>query len=139
MALRGTGRSPANDSGESWTRAVDRMNRAVHRYHEQVAMIPDRRLRNDLLHIGERLDSSMIDIVAASQRAEVRTGQDGVVLRAVGRAATTTAHATEAALMAADALRRQQQDDVARCLDTVRALAGTVRELADACRPGHPA
>jgi hypothetical protein len=134
MVLFRTGRHPVPEDTQAWDRAVDRFGRAVSRYHEKVAMIPDRRLRTELGHIGEQLDTSMADVVAATARVEVRTGRHENALRAVARAATQTQHAVEAALTAADAHRHQRFDDVTRCLDSTRTLVKSVRELADVCR-----
>ena len=131
--------SPPDDA---WRRATQRLARAVERYHAQIAQIRDRRLRLELQSMGELLTGALEDVerldLTPPGRGRRRSQGDGegmppAAYRAVGRAATLTAHATEAAMMAGDARWNQEQDGVLRCLDTVRTLVKAVRELADAC------
>jgi hypothetical protein len=120
---------------DRWARAVDRLDRAVRRYHVKVAATRDRRLRTELQQLGELLTRSMTEVVAAGQRPAVREGRDDVALRAVVRAATLTAHATEAAMTADDAQRHGESNDVGRYTDSARTLVKAVHELIDACAP----
>jgi hypothetical protein len=119
-----------------WVRTVQRLDRAVGRYESQVAMVRDRRLRIELQDFGEILFQALADVERLATPTDPR--QDHITIpltaqRAVMRAATLTAHATEAAMMAADARWNNEPDGVQRCLDTVRTLVKAVRELADAC------
>jgi hypothetical protein len=49
----------------------------------------------------------------------------------IRRAATLCAHAIEAALMADEAARHHEVEDVATCLDTVRVLVKNINEIGD--------
>jgi hypothetical protein len=130
---------PEPESIDRWSRGVDRLRRSITRYQEQVIQISDRALRAELHHIGEGLDTALVDVVSAGDRSQVRAGRDEVALRSVGGAATLVAHATEVAMMAGDAAWHREHADVGRCLDTVRTLVKAVGELADACNPpSHP-
>ena len=129
-----SGEQPEPD--DAWVRAVQRFDRAVGRYESQIAMVRDRRLRVELHQFGEILFLSLADVEQLAAPTDPR--QNHVVIpptaqRAVMRAATLTAHATEAAMMAADARWNNEPDGVQRCLATVRTLVKAVRELADAC------
>jgi hypothetical protein len=59
-----------------------------------------------------------------------------VVLAQVHQAATLCAHAAEAALMANEAAWRYDDEDVVRCVDTVRSLIKKIDELGDGASPG---
>jgi len=119
-----------------WIRTVQRFDRAVGRYESQIAMVRDRRLRIELQQFGEILFLALADIERLATPTDPRKTHAVIpptAQRAVMRAATLTAHATEAAMMAADARWNNEPDGVQRCLDTVRTLVKAVRELADAC------
>jgi hypothetical protein len=121
---------PALSTG--WCTAVDRFARAVHRYTDRIEMIPDRRLRSDLRDLGAILAEALTDVRRA-HRARRPPADCARAVRAMLRAGTLCAHATEAALLAADANRNQQPDDVTCHVAVVRELATTVRQLADGC------
>jgi hypothetical protein len=122
---------PARSTG--WANAVDRLARAVHRYGDRIEMIPDRRLRQDLRDLGDQLNEALADVRHVPRGRRARGARSAVAVRAMLRAGTLCAQATEAALIASDAGRRQQPDEVARQLQTVRELAAAVRELTDTC------
>lgn len=130
---RRPGSHPDLDAVDRWPRAVARFGRGVRRYHDKVAFMSDRGLRRRLQHLGESLDSALADVTAAGQDELIRTGRDPVALHAVTRAGTLTAHATEAAMMAANASWHHADEDVDRCLYTVRTLIKAVCELVDGC------
>ncbi len=115
-----------------WPRAVQRFERAVHRFHELTEATSDRPLRLELARLGEALDSCLADLQAA-RRAGAREGQETMVVRATHRAATLCAHSSEAALMAGERARRREFEDVVRCVDTIRTLVKAIRELVDTC------
>lgn len=117
---------------EAWDRAIARLDRSVRGYHDKARTIADRQLRTELELLGDTLEDCRADLDRA-RVAGVRTGQEALVVRATHRAATLTAHATEATLMARDRSRRREPEDVVRCVDTTRTLVKAVRELADAC------
>lgn len=117
---------PTNDH----ERAVQRYGRAVTRFHEKIAAIPDRALRLELARLGETLDSCLSDLQLTARRG-IREGREDVVVNACRRSATLCAHATEVALMARDRARHREFDDVVRCVDTCRSLVKVIRELAD--------
>ena len=121
---------PALSTG--WCTAVDRFARAVHRYTDRVEMIPDRRLRSDLRDLGAVLTAALGDVRRA-HRSRRPPADCARAVRAMLRAGTLCAHATEAALLAAAANRNQQPDALARELAVVRELATSVRQLADSC------
>jgi hypothetical protein len=129
---RATMPSPALSTG--WCTAVERFARAVHRYIDRIEMIPDRRLRSDLRELGATLTQALSD-VRRIPRGRRPAGDGAGAVRAMLRAGTLCAYATEAALLAADASRRQQPDGVARQVGVVRELTASVRQLADSCLP----
>ncbi len=86
------------DAPRGWDVAVGRLRRGVDRYYEKVALMPDRRLRVELRELGAGLIVSLDQIAAVG--ADPRTCRDPVMQRAVSRAATLCAHATEAAMLA---------------------------------------
>jgi hypothetical protein len=123
-------------SAATWASAVERYRRAVERYYATVGTMPDRALRRELEHLGGPLEATLEDFEdALAQRRHMTVDRDARVLGDVHRAATLCAHATEAALMANQAAWRYDDDDVARCADTVRILVKKIDELGDAARP----
>jgi hypothetical protein len=119
-----------------WPRAVQRFERAVHRFHDLTEATSDRPLRRELERIGETLDSCLADLQAA-RRVGAREGRETLVVRATHRAATLCAHSSEAALMAGERARRREFEDVIRCVDTIRTLVKAIRELVDTCMIYH--
>lgn len=123
---------PPQALSTGWCTAVDRFARAVHRYTDRIEMIPDRRLRSDLRDLGAVLTAALSDVRRA-HRGRRPASECAQAVRAMLKAGTLCAHATEAALLAASAHRSQQLDDVARQVAVVRELATSVRQLADSC------
>lgn len=120
----------------TWDAAVDRYRRAVDRYESSLREIPERRLRQELVHLGDPLEAVLEDFEdAADARSRYAREHAMRTLDAIHRAATLCAHAMEAALMAHEAARRHDSDDVARCLDAVRLLVKKIDELGDEVRP----
>jgi hypothetical protein len=119
-----------------WTSAVERYRRAVERYYSALQMMPERVLREELTQLGGPLDAVLEDFEDAMAH---RGGRDAApepeVLARIHRAATLCAHATEAALMANEAAWRYAQEDVTRCVDTVRGLVKKIDALGDEVRP----
>ena len=128
---RPTVSAPSTRTG--WASAVDRFARAVHRYSDRIEMIPDRPLRNDLREVGEQLDAALAEVRRTPQGRRARPAGSAVAVRAILRAGTLCAHATETALGASDAARRHQPDEVARQLEVVRACAADVHALTESC------
>lgn len=118
-----------------WTAAVDRFARAVHRYRDRVEMLPDRSLRQELTVLGDVLDASLSSIRTGSRTRHLSSGDDGAAVRAVLRAGTLCAQATEAAVAAAAARREQRPADIRTAVATVRALTDEVRDLSIVCLP----
>lgn len=139
LGIRRHRHGPEGDAAQAWTRAVDRLDRAVRRYVDTASGMRDRTLRVDLLHVGLDLESAAADFAAAgAERGAAAAGRDASLMAAVHRAATLCSHATESAMTAADATRRpraDRPDAAARHLDGVRILVKGVRELADGSRP----
>ncbi len=134
VSLRRALRS-ASGRPDAWTSAVDRYRRAVERYHSSPPTLLDRALRRELIRLGEPLDAVLTDVEeAANRRHRYDSARAAAVLGCIHRAATLCAHATEAALMAGEAARRRDTEDVARCLDTVRLLVKRIDELGDEVR-----
>jgi len=119
-----------------WPRAVQRFERAVHRFHDLTEGTSDRPLRRELQRLGETLDSCLADLQAA-RRAGAREDRETMVVRATHRAATLCAHSSEAALMAGERARRREFEDVIRCVDTIQTLVKAIRELVDTCMIHH--
>jgi hypothetical protein len=115
-----------------WPAAVDRFARAVHRYSDRVEVISDRTLRTQLQDVGAVLDAALDDVRRTTRRRRTRAEDPGMV-RAVLRAGTLCAHATEAAVAAADASRRREPDRIERQVRVAHELAGSIRELAYGC------
>jgi hypothetical protein len=113
----------------AWQTATGRLDRAVQRYYDKVAVMPDRRLRVELRDLGTGLITAHAQVIAAGQ--DPRVGHDPVCQRAVARAATLCAHATEAAMLANDASWHGRGRQLNRCLDAVTTLVKAVRELVD--------
>jgi hypothetical protein len=130
--LRLVDSSPGPPAVTPLERAVERYGRAVARFHNKTANVPDRALRAELGRIGDLLDSCLADQQSV-RRQGIQAGREDVVLRAVQRAATLCAHASEAALMAAERARHREFEDVVRCVDTAWTLSKVVRELTDTC------
>ena len=128
-----------------WPTAVERFARAVHRFSDRIEVIPDRGLRAELRDLGTVLGTALADVRqsprgrASPRGQQVRGVENALAVRAVLRAGTLCAQATEAAVLAATASRSRRPDDVARHVETVRALTVEIRELADSCRitPDH--
>ena len=135
MPLRRRGRTP-RPSKKAWTAAIERLRRAVDRYHSCVQLVPDRSLRGELAGLGAELEAAFGDFENAFEgRSRLSADHDLAALGRLHRAATLCAHATEAALMANEAAWRYGIEDVARRLDTVRTLVRTIDELAVQSRP----
>lgn len=133
---RARGNEPPASPSDVWVRAVQRLERAVNRYVEQIATLRDRRLRAELQHIGLDLDLAVHDFHAAGQAwPAVGAGQDERALAAVHRAATLCIHAVDAAMTAQEASRRYDLDGVSAAVDATRLLVKAIRELSDAWRP----
>jgi hypothetical protein len=128
VRLRRLHSRPAPAEPEAGTRARERFERAVVRYHATVSQVPFHRLRADLIWIGEQFDEA-VDVLRDAATVVVRHPE--VRIRAIARAATLTAHATEAVMMAWNHERHGDHDDVSRCIDSVRTLVKAVRELID--------
>jgi hypothetical protein len=116
-----------------WDAAASRLRRAVDRYYDKVAVMPDRRLRLELRELGTGLTDAVALVDAAAR--DPRVTHDPVSQRAVARAATLCAHATEAAMLANDASWHGQPKELTRCLDAVTTLVKAIRELTDGQRP----
>jgi hypothetical protein len=115
---------------------VERYRRAVARYHSTLRTIPDRALREDLLQLAGSLEAALEDFEDVfANRRRFSADQDTKVLAEVHRAATLCAHATEAALMANEAAWRYDDEDVVRCVGTVRSLIKRIDELGDEANP----
>jgi type II secretory pathway component GspD/PulD (secretin) len=96
----------------------------------------DHTLRRELTHIASPLDAVIQDLEeAAGRRRSYDSDRAEEVLAFIRRAATLCAHATEAALMADEATRHHEVEDVARCLDTVRVLVKKIDEIGDEVNP----
>ncbi len=135
--LRRTRRAtPPPVTAPAWEMAIGRMERAVERYFEKVAVMPDRRLRQELRELGAGLTETVERLVGA-EKADPLVGHDPLTRRAVGRAATLCAHATEAAMMAGEASWHGELKDLTRCLDAVSTLVKAIRELTDGCCPRY--
>jgi len=129
-------RRPLRGSAATWESAVERYRRAVERYHESVWVISDHTLRRELTHVAAPLDAVLEDLESAAGRRRAYDPERAEeVLAAIRRAATLCAHATEAALMADEATRHHEVEDVARCLDTVRVLIKKIDEIGDEVNP----
>ncbi len=129
-------RRPLRGSAATWTSAVERYRRAVERYHESVRVISDHNLRRELTHVASPLDAVLEDVeTAAGRRRAYDPERAEQVLASIRRAATLGAHATEAALMADEAARHREAQDVARCLDAVRVLIKKIDEIGDEVNP----
>jgi hypothetical protein len=129
-------RRPLHGAAATWASAVERYRRAVERYHESVRMMPDHTLRRELSHVGSPLDAVLEDVqTAADRRRTYDPERAEQVLALIRRAATVCAHATEAALMANEAARHHEVDDVATCLDSVRVLVKKIDEIGDEVNP----
>jgi hypothetical protein len=128
----------ASSTRTGWASAVDRFARAVHRYSDRIEMIPDRPLRNDLRELGEQLDAALADVRRASQGRRTRPTGSAVAVRAILRAGTLCAHATEAALAASEASRLHRPGEVAQQLEVVGAFAAEVRDLTRSCLEPQP-
>jgi hypothetical protein len=114
---------------------VERYRRAVARYQSTLQAMPDRALRRELTQLAGPLDATLEDFEDAfAARRRFQADRDIEVLGAVHRAATLCAHATEAALMANEAAWRYDDEDVVRCVDTVRSLVKRIDELGDEAR-----
>lgn len=119
-------------SAATWASAVERYRRAVARYHSTLRTMPDRALRRELTQLAGPLEAAIEDFEDAfAARRRFQADRDIEVLGAVHRAATLCAHATEAALMANEAAWRYDEEDVVRCVDTVRSLVKRIDELGD--------
>ncbi len=128
-------RRPLRGGPDAWGSAVDRYRRAVERYHDIPRGLVDRALRRELARLGEPLDVVLVDVEdAAARRSSYDAARAAAVLGCIHRAATLCAHATEAALMAGEAARSRDADDVERCLDTLRRLVTRIDELGDEVR-----
>lgn len=134
MLWRSRRAAPVPVAPAAWEIATGRLRRAVRRYHDKVAVMPDRRLRLELREFGAGLTAA-VEQIAAAEAADAAITQDAVARRAITRAATLCAHATEAAMMANDASWHGELRDLTRCLDAVSTLAKAVRELTDRCCP----
>lgn len=117
----------------AWERSVGRLRRAVDRYDDQVALMPDRRLRIELREHGEGLRTALVRVSDCAQNPRVT--HDPVNQRAVARAATLCAHAIEAAMLANDASWHGRPRELTRCLDALTTLVKAVRELTDGHHP----
>ena len=123
-------------SAAIWTAAVDRYRRAVERYHTTLQTMPDRALRRDLGQSAGPLEATLEDFEdVLLRRRQLDAERDAEVLGYIHRAATLCAHATEAALMANEAAWRYDDEDVVRCVDTVRTLVKKIDELGDQANP----
>jgi hypothetical protein len=124
-------------SDATWASAVERYRRGVARYQSTVGIMPDRTLRRELLQLAVPLEAALEDFEDAfANRRRVSTDHAIEVLAQVHQAATLSAHATEAALMANEAAWRYDDEDVVRCVDTVRSLIKKIDELGDGASPG---
>jgi hypothetical protein len=129
-------RRPLRPSAATWASAVERYRRAVERYHESVRGMTDHTLRRELTHVASPLDIVLEDLeTAAGWRRSYDAERAEQLLGLIHRAATLCAHATEAALMADEATRHHEAQDVATCLDTVRALVKKIDEIGDEVNP----
>jgi hypothetical protein len=115
-----------------WERTEQRLARSVARYHRAVSEVPERRLRGDLADYGDILDAAYADVREARQRPRTNPGRAEDARRAMARAATLTAHATEAAMVARSAQRLGDIEETTRAIDAVQTLVKAVRELAEA-------
>lgn len=130
---------PAAGLPTAWTSALDRFARSVHRFHDRVEVIADRRLRRRLQDCGARLEAALAAARARS-RGPARRLEPSPTVRALLRAGTLCAHATECAVAAAAASRAKDADDVARHLDDVRAVVDELlAELGGELDTEHPA
>lgn len=135
--LRRTRRvTPPPVTAAAWEITIGRLQRSVQRYYEKVAVMPDRRVRQELRELGTGM-SETVDRLIAAEAADPRLGHDPVTRRVVSRAATLCAHATEAAMMASDASWHGELRDLTRCLDAVCTLVKAIRELTDSCCPRY--
>lgn len=120
---------PAAGLPAAWTSALDRFARSVHRFHDRVEVIGDRKLRKKLQQSGVQLDEALG--VIRKRAREPLARRDGLpTVRSLLRAGTLCAHATECAVGAAAARRSHDGEGAARLLDDVRAVvAELVAEL----------
>jgi hypothetical protein len=119
-----------------WESGLERYRRAVERYGTQVAAMPERGLRHELLQLRDPLEAVLEDFEdAVKARTDYDDERASAVLGCIHRAATLCAHATEAALMANNARFRVDAHDLAQSLDTVRILVKKIDELGDEVRP----
>jgi hypothetical protein len=115
----------------TWSSALDRFARSVHRYTDRVVVVHDRALRDELLRSG----ATLTDVLHATldyghARSPLRRCESADVVRALLRSGTLCAHATEQASAAIEASRHGDQEELVRCMDGVRAaVLDLVREL----------
>jgi hypothetical protein len=127
---------PVAGQATTWVSALNRFARSVHRFHDRVEVIMDRRLRHDLQQVGAQLEE-----VLDSIRTQVRSSPDHreetiPTVRGLLRSGTLCAHATECAAAAAAASRARNADETASHLADVKTVvAALVAELLADCRP----
>jgi hypothetical protein len=128
---------PATGRPISWSAAVDRFARSVHRFHDRVEVVPDRGLRAELQRSGQALSDALTMVRARRMTIGTAIGRgrsggptdQGQATRDLLRAGTLCAQATEAAVAAAGANRHRADDDLRRSLDTVRSLVAEITVL----------
>ncbi|HYY09602.1 MAG TPA: hypothetical protein VE781_01615 [Kineosporiaceae bacterium] len=109
-----------------WRRAHDRFRRAVDRYHQMLERVPPGAARDRLEGTGGRLAALLDDVhgvcregqrLAPSAGEDLPGGHGGALLdahRALARAATLAAQASEAVTLTVVALRAGRDDEVLR-------------------------
>lgn len=115
----------------TWTGALDRFARSVHRFHDRVEVIPDRHLRSELLAVGADLESGLSAVRALARSPLARRGDPAPTVRALMRSGTLCAHATECAVGAAGASRGRDAVELSRCLAEVRAVVAELLAVLD--------
>lgn len=119
----------------AWTSALDRFARSVHRFHDRVEVIGDRRLRAQLQQSGAELEEALTALRGRTRGPVARRSDPLPTVRNLLRAGTLCAHATECAVGAAAAGRNHDGDEVARLVDDVRVI---VADLLAELEPGYP-
>lgn len=117
--------------------ALDRFARSVHRFHDRVAIVPDRHLRRELLRAGEQLEAALVAVRSQARTPPTRREEAAPTVRGLLRSGTLCAQATEGAVAAATAARNRDTDEAARHLDDVRAVVAAL--LVDLKTGGDPA
>jgi hypothetical protein len=124
-----------------WRYAHDRFRRAVNRYHDLIAVVPDRAVRSELEEVGADLMGAMAIVQVVCVRGQRAAPTDEMNLpgseearfheahRGVSRAATLCSQASEAAMQARIGVLAQDSASVRTAIEAARRTAKHVHEL----------